>query len=224
MERQVCLCVWVRQVSTSMESRGRNGGIGVDIGCGGARESSRQSGRTERKLPLANQRGALASPRRHAPSPATPHHGEGRQARLPSCLSLAWPAYCRWWDCLRPFIATPSHLPARFWHRGLHRGAGRQSYSCQPRVASRCTHRGTASSIANGCLDYFITLSRYSYHSPTSILRHNCYTHASVSLPRTGKQCPQHVQRKSVGSIEDICRDSTLEPNRLLNRMPFNIP
>jgi hypothetical protein len=175
-----------------MESRGRNGGIGVDIGCGGARESSRQSGRTERKLLLANQRGALASPRRHAPSPATPH-GEGRQAQLPSCLSLAWPAYCSWWDCLRPFFATPSHLPVRFWPRGLHCGAGRQSYSCQPRVASRCTHRGTASSIVNGSLEYSSTLS---LPISTSILRRNRYMHLSASLPRTGKQPPQHVQRE----------------------------
>jgi hypothetical protein len=178
-----------------MESRGRNGGIGVDIGCGGARESSRQSGRTERKLAASQSaRGAsLTAPTRTFPSNTTSRR---RAAGTIALLFVACLACVLQLVGLFAPLHCDSIAPARaIWPRELHRGAGRQSYSCQPRVASRCTHRGTASSIANGCLEYFITLSRYRYQPPTSILRRNCYTHASASLPRTGKQCPRRVQR-----------------------------
>jgi hypothetical protein len=69
---------------------GHSGGIGVDIGCGGARESSRQSGRNaEKAAAFQSERGSLpdsASPPPNAPSPATTAPGEGRQRRWSACL------------------------------------------------------------------------------------------------------------------------------------------
>jgi hypothetical protein len=77
-----------------MRRIGLRRGIGADIGCGGARESSRQYGRNaEKAVACQSERGSLpnsASPPPNAPSPATfgtpPHTAKGGRH---DCLSAS---------------------------------------------------------------------------------------------------------------------------------------
>jgi hypothetical protein len=99
-----------------MERRRASSGIGADIGGGGARESSRQSGRNAEKAVVCQsargRRPNSASPPWRAPSPATTAAGCDCVTPLQSL-----PVDCI--DCYTP----PSRLPAAKRGRGAARGA-----------------------------------------------------------------------------------------------------
>jgi hypothetical protein len=83
-----CLYSGREVVSNSMESRGRHGGIGADIGCGGARESSRQSGRNaEKAADCQSARGSL--PNSASPPPARLPQQPPRCARPRAAAAIA---------------------------------------------------------------------------------------------------------------------------------------
>jgi hypothetical protein len=119
-------------------------GIGADIGRGGARESSRQSGRNaEKHAACQSERGTLpnsASPPRGALSPATTAAAKsGSDNCPPACAPLrlrgtgAVSVAARWGI----FLASFWPLPALKLVAGSFLGASAGASSCQPRSASR---------------------------------------------------------------------------------------
>jgi hypothetical protein len=102
-----------------MERRRASSGIGADIGGGGARESSRQSGRNaEKAVACQSKRGRRpnsASPPERAPSPATTAAGEGRQQRCSllsvvcyDCVTLLQSLHVERIGCVTPLSRLPA--------------------------------------------------------------------------------------------------------------------
>ena len=146
-----------------MESRGPSGGIVQDIGRGGARESSRQSGRiAEKAAACQSARGSLPNSASPPPTllpqqPPAPAKG-GRHDCAPACRLSVLPV------AAAEFVTAPSPrphcaCPHAIWPRPASTSAQAELRALslvEPRVIRRAC---TASSIADVCLEHHSTPS-----------------------------------------------------------------
>jgi hypothetical protein len=185
-----------------MRRIGLRRGFGAHIGCGGARESSRQYGRNaEKAVACQSERGSLpnsASPPPNAPSPATfgtpPHTAKGGRH---DCLSASRLSQSR--DAVGDFVVVFVVCLFRDCPRTIRGREHSVAAQTEPRAVSLVQPRTvrlacTASLIANSAAlspQYPIAISS----TLTAAIAH-AGAHASASLPRTGRtnSCHAHVQ------------------------------